>query len=455
MLSLQYGVRFLDNALDCTKFPLKKIEERVLGERRIGLGFTGFSNMLAMLKLPYNSNEAYILAEKLAIIQRDVSYETSAYLAKEKGPFPYYRKEYLDGSFIKSLPEHIRGLIKKYGIRNLALNTVAPTGTVSLTLGQNCSSGIEPTFATEYTRTIRTGIGDETVTETIYDNAWLGYLEYCKLNNLEIEGRPTWFSITHDLSPDDHLKMQGIWQKYIDASISKTINLAKETTFEEYKNIFKKAYAYKVKGTTTFYEGGNLKGILEMSKTEELLRRTAEGVIIRPKDVPCDIHEIKYKGEDYLLLVGILENEAYEIFVTKNEDKKEYPMHNKKKGTIRKIKKKYYNLIIENGEEKTYIEDIISKFDPLYLTLGKLISMGLRHHIPLQFIVQVLADDGNFMGFERTVSRILKKYIIEGEKVKTVNRNTCPECGNSNLVYQEGCLTCSPMQGGCGWSKCS
>ena len=454
--TIKIGVRFLDNILDKTAYPLEKIKINAMNWRRIGLGFMGYGDTLAMLGLIYGSSSSKKYTKKLAQFFRDNIYEASISLAKEKGAFPKCdNKKISQAHFVKKLPEHLQSQIRKFGLRHISCMTTAPTGTTALTLGQNCSSGIEPIFSLQYDRNIRVDEGEETIKETIFDNAWLLYLDYLKQNNFEFSDAPKSFVTTFDIDVYDAIDIQAIWQENIDNSISKTLNLPNNITYEEYSKLFMYAYQKGLKGFTTFNPKGSLAGILEMSKTEELLKRTDEGVIIRPKDVPCDIHEIKYKGEDYLLLVGILENEAYEIFVTKNENKKEYPMHNKKKGTIRKIKKKYYNLIIENGEEKTYIEDIISKFDPLYLTLGKLISMGLRHHIPLQFIVQVLADDGNFMGFERTVSRILKKYIIEGEKVKTVNRNICPECGNSNLVYQEGCLTCSPMQGGCGWSKCS
>ncbi len=451
--TIKHGVRFLDNILDCTKFPLEKIEERVLGERRIGLGFTAFANMLSMLKLKYNSKRAYALTEELARLQRDASYEASALLAKEKGAFPYYKKEYLNGKFIKQLPDHIQSLIKKHGIRNLALNTVAPTGTISLTLGQNCSSGIEPTFSLQYDRTIRIGVDDKSVKETVYDKAWLDYLTFCESEGLTVEGKPDWFSVTHDLSPNDHLKMQGIWQKYIDASISKTINLPKETTFDEYKNIFRKAYDYKVKGTTTFYEGGNLKGILEVSSSYAELKRREDGSLIRPKRVPCDIHEIVVKGKNYLALVGILEEKPYEIFITANLHKKEYPMHSKKKGVIHKVKKGMYNLVIENGEEKIYIEDITNKFDPQQLTFGRLVSMVLRSEKPVQLLVTQLLKDPNFVGFEKAVGRVLKKYIKNGEKSK--DSMSCPECGGSNFTYQEGCLQCDLSRGGCGWSKCS
>lgn len=444
--SLEIAVRFLDNILDCTAFPLKKIEKRVLGERRIGLGFTAFANMLSMMKLKYNSDEAYELSERIAATQRDVSYYTSAQLAKEKGKFPFFKKEFLDGGFVKTLPPYTQDEIRNHGIRNLALNTVAPTGTISVSLGQNCSSGIEPTFSTDYMRTIRTGIGDEDKKERVYDYAWLEYLKFLDVDEAE---KPDWFSVTHELTPEAHLKMQSIFQKYIDASISKTINLPRETTYEEYKDIFLLAYEYKVKGTTTFYEGGNLKGILEV-KTEEdsKLKRTPEGIIIRPKKVPCDIHEIKIKGKNYLALVGILEDKPYEIFVTENEDKKEYPMHSQKKGVIHKVKKGLYNLVIENGEDSIYIEDITNKFDPVYLTLGRLVSLNIRSNHPLQFIVEQLLKDKNFVGFEKTVGRVLKKYIANGEAVKS--SNICPECGNDKMRYQEGCLTCPD----CGFSKC-
>ncbi len=446
------GIRFLDNVLDATKYPLQKIEDMSKQWRRIGLGFTGLADAWAMLGIIYGSDESKAHSHELGQVLRDASYSASIELAKEKGPFPACDKPKLaEANFIKQLPEDLQKNIRKHGLRNIAMNTTAPTGTTSLTLGQNCSSGIEPIFSLSYDRNVRTGRSDETKKETIMDYAWMEYLEYLQRNNAEFTDAPEAFTTTFDIDVYDAIDIQAIFQIYIDHSISKTLNLPMGTTYEAYNELFRYAYKKGLKGFTSFNPEGSMKGILETSKpesTEEELLRTPEGVIIRPKKVPCDIHEVKFDGNNYLVLVGMLDGKPYEVFVTFNEDKKDYPMNGKKKGIIEKSKKGHYNLVIPNGEDKVYIDNITNKFDPAYLTLGRFISMILRSNHPLQFAVEQLLKDKNFAGFEKTVGRVLKKYIKEGEKVKS--NTVCPECGNPELRYQEGCLSCAD----CGWSLC-
>ncbi|RLD63992.1 MAG: adenosylcobalamin-dependent ribonucleoside-diphosphate reductase [Bacteroidetes bacterium] len=443
---VEVGIRFLDNVLDATEYPLDKILDMSKQWRRIGLGFTGLGNVFSMLRMSYGSEESKVLSELIGKVLRNKSYKTSALLAEEKGAFPAcINEELIKSPFIKELPKKLQAIIKTHGLRNIAMNTVAPTGTTSLSIGQNCSSGIEPAFNLSYVRNIRTGKSDETKSETVYDYAWLKYLEYLEKNGFEFTGdAPEFFKTTFNIDVYDAMDIQIIFQKYIDHSISKTLNLPYGTTYEEYKNLFEHAYDNGLKGFTTFNPEGSMKGILEIDKKIEVERTTPK----RPKDLPCDVHELTYKGDKYILLVGKYNNTPYEIFVTKNVDK-EFDFDKNKSGIIRKSGRGKYSLIVENGKDKTYIEDIVSSFDSVYGTLGRFISMSIRHNVSLQFIVEQLNKDKNFMGFERTVSRVLKKYIKEGEEVKT--SHDCPECGNDNLIYQEGCLACPD----CGWSKCS
>ena len=451
------GIRFLDNVLDATEYPLQKIKDVSKVWRRIGLGFTGLGDAFAMLGITYGSKASMGFSEKLGRTLRDYSYAASVSLAREKGKFKKCNNKFIiQSEFIKQLPENLIKDIEKYGLRNVAMNTVAPTGTTSFSIGQNCSSGIEPIFSLQYDRVIRTGMGEETKTETVYDYAWLEYHNMLVINNdhIETDEIPSSFVTTFDIDIYKAIDVQAIFQKYIDHSISKTLNLPNGTTYEEYNKLFHYAYNKELKGFTTFNPEGSMKGILTTEvKSEAEVKRREDGSIIRPAKVPCDIHEVKItidgKTENYLALVGILDNKPYEIFVTKNVDKKEYPMHRKKKGIIHKPKKGIYNLIIENEEDKIYIKDMTNKFDPLYLTLSRIVSLALRSSVYLQFIAEQLLKDMKFVGFEKTVGRVLKKYIKEGEKAKTSQK--CPECGNTDLHYQEGCLACSQ----CGWSKCS
>ncbi len=444
------GVRFLDNVLDATKYPLQKIEDVSKLWRRVGLGFTGLGDTFAMLGIVYGDEDTKLFSKKLGRTLRDESYKASVALAREKGKFKKCNNKLIvESEFIKQLPEYLIKDIRKYGLRNVALNTTAPTGTTSFSIGQNCSSGIEPIFSLQYDRAIRTGFGDETKTETVYDYAWLKYLEYLKGSGDDFVEVPKSFTTTFDIDVYDAMDIQVIFQKYIDHSISKTLNLPTGTSYETYKELFQYAYDHELKGFTTFNPEGSMEGILSVGeKKDRKVDSKANNSNKRPKELPCDIHELTIEGEKFIALVGMYDDLPYEIFVTKNIDK-EFDFNKHKIGKIVKAKKGIYSLVLENGERNVCIEDIIGSFNETYGTLGRFISMGLRHQVPMQFIVEQLQKDKNFMGFEKTVSRVLKKYIKEGEKVKT--NTVCPECGNTELIYQEGCLACKQ----CGWMKCS
>lgn len=436
------AVRFLDNVLDATAYPLEKIKTFSRQWRRIGLGFTGLGDLLCMLKVPYGSDEALEWSEKIARTLRDASYTASSDLAAEKGAFPAFEAEkFLAARFVQELPSEIRERIARQGIRNIQMNTVAPTGTTSLSLGQNCSSGIEPIFALQYDRTIRTGVGDDTVKETVYDYAWRIYQE--KFG--EAAAVPPYFVTTRDIDPYASIDVQAVFQKYIDHSISKTLNLPSGTTFEEYKDLFRYAYNKGLKGFTTFNPQGSMKGILEYKEEEIIHRRYAPK---RPQELLCEIHRLPHGGKTYIVIVGILHGSLYELFVL--DDSKgtlELGAHNS--GIVRKMSTGRYDLIHRNGSEEVILEDFTRTFDSPDASLARFISMALRHGTPLQFVVDQLGKDTNFADFERGVSRVLKLYIRDGEEVIT-SGGECEECGG-NLVFKDGCVACRD----CGWSKCT
>lgn len=465
------GIRFLDNTLDISDYPLEKIKNTALNWRRIGLGFTGLGDVFAMMKMRYGSKESKELSEKIAETLRNTSYSASVSLAKEKGPFLSINKSKLsNATFIKMLPDYLQQNIKKHGLRNIGINTTAPAGTISLTMGQNCSSGIEPIFSLYYDRTVRTNGEDDTKTQTIYDYAWLKYIQKQNpdLNAKDLlEGNgnfdkwkealesiktvPGFFTTTMNTDAKESIDIQAIFQKYIDHSISKTLNLAPGTTFEEYKDLYMYAYKSGLKGFTSFNPEGSLKGILEYNDPvkeenvddEYIKRRHAPQ---RPENLNCDIHEITVKGEKFIVLVGKLQGSLYEIFVDDNSDG-EVEIDKHKTGVIRKVSTGRYDLIFENGEETTAVRNLAKEFNATYGSLARFVSMSLRHGTPLQFIVDQLSKSKNFLSFERAVSRVLKKYIKDGEVVMT--RDVCPECSNQ-LVFKEGCVACTS----CGWSKC-
>lgn len=443
--TIKTGIRFLDNVLSTTEYPLDKIQDRSLKERRIGLGFTGYADMLAKMKIKYGSQESIDFTEKLASFFRDEAYKTSIELAKEKGSFPVLdREKFVESGFCKRLPQYIRNDILQYGIRNICTMTVAPTGTTSLSLGNNCSSGIEPMFSLSYTRNYRTGKDEETTSEVVYDDAWLEYVETFSNGKEKIEV-PEYFVTTVDIDAKPSIDIQAVWQKYIDASISKTLNLKPGTTFEEYKDLFLYAYDKGLKGFTSFNPEGSIKGILEYNtakKDDQVMRHTAPK---RPEELPCDIHEVSLTGKKFLVLVGKLDGSLYEIFVDDNSEGVVDVDHHKE-GIIKKNGKGHYSLIIKNGSERVVVQNLAKSFDQTYGVLARFISMALRHGTPLQFVVEQLQKSKHFTSFEKVVARVLKKYIKDGE---VAVGQTCTVCGGT-LEFREGCLTCPQ----CGNSRC-
>lgn len=446
--TVRLAVRFLDNVLDKTDYPLDKIENFSKQWRRIGLGFTALGNTFAMMKMKYGSKESLILGEKIAKALRDNSYSASADLAAEKGAFPACDiPKLIQANFIKELPADIRKKIEKNGMRNIQLNTVAPTGTTSLSVGQNCSSGIEPMFALQYDRNVRTGVDDETRTETVYDYSWMQYLAL-QDEDVALADAPDYFVTTVDIDPKKAIDMQAIFQKYIDHSISKTLNLPPGTTFDQYKELYMYAYKQGLKGFTTFNPDGSMKGILEYSEKKE--SQTIKRVLApeRPVELPCEIHQIKVKGQKYIILVGIMNGSLYEVFAI-DDPENHIDLKKYSEGLVRKAGKGRYDLHVESGPVVATIKDFTKTFDSPNGSLARFLSMALRHGTPLQFIINQLSKDTNFEDFERALSRVLKRYIIDGEEV-IAGDNKCDEC-DGKLVFRDGCVTCPE----CGWSKCS
>ena len=244
-------VRAMDNVIDRTQYPLHAQEREAKAKRRMGLGITGLANVLTLMGLRYGSSEAIRVTRKITKTLMCGTYESSAILAKEKGAFPLYTEEYLESKFIKRLPLDIQDLIKRYGIRNSHLTSIAPTGTISFT-ADNISSGVEPVFSNQLDRTVQTEQGPIIV--PLKDYVYNTY----NLRNVEAD----------DLSTDDHLDMQIAVQPFIDSAVSKTINVSDKVTFNEFKDIYMKAWRGKLKGVTTFRLSGKRYGIL--NKVEPL-----------------------------------------------------------------------------------------------------------------------------------------------------------------------------------------
>lgn len=251
---IHHGVRFLDNVIDLTTFPIPQMRDVAEQGRRIGLGVMGLADYLFMKQLRYGSPEAIEQIEKLFAFIRDEAYRASVDLAVEKGPFPKFNSvDYGKASFVRKLPAGIRRDIKKHGIRNVALLTCPPTGTTSMLAG--VSSGIEPLFSKAHIRKDR--IGERVIIHPMYEK-FLG----------SDESVPDWFVDAHDLTPEQHFETQAIIQKYVDGAISKTINLPSGTTVEQVEG-WMQEYAYDLKGVTMYVDKSRQEQVLyTMSETE-------------------------------------------------------------------------------------------------------------------------------------------------------------------------------------------
>jgi len=244
-------VQAMDNVVDRTIYPLKAQEDEAKNKRRMGLGVTGMANAGEMLGYPYASKEFMTWAEKIFACLRDNCYKASAMLAKDKGAFPLYRKDYLKSNYIRSLPASVQSLIREHGIRNSHLTSIAPTGTISI-VGDNVSGGIEPVFSHKYDRTIQTFDGP--IVETVKDYAY----------SHGVEGRTA-----DSISVNDHLDVLLLAQHYIDSACSKTCNVSGDVDYDSFKQVYVNAWKGGAKGCTTFRIDGKRYGIFNETVEKE------------------------------------------------------------------------------------------------------------------------------------------------------------------------------------------
>lgn len=459
-----------------TEFELwTKIKETAAASRRTGLGFTALGDTLAALGLKYDSDEAIKLIEQISKTKMESELDCTIDLAILRGTFEGWdtNKEFYQtqgrNTFYKMLmdefPEHSLRMIK-YGRRNVSWSTVAPTGTVSLM--SQTTSGIEPLFSPYYFRRKKINPNDEGVRVDFTDqngDKWQEFpvlhpkfkdwiLWYDRANGSKIENMnkevlqyffelsPYYKSTANDIDWVKRVEIQGIIQKYITHSISSTINLPNSVTEAEVSEIYMESWKKGLKGITV-YRDGSRSGVLITESTKDK-QDTFEyrDAPKRPKELPCDIHHLKIKDEKFTVLIGMLDNKPYEVFVIPYEIGKNY-----KTGFLNKQKSGKYNLTVSIDEELPLIFDVAEKMTDTEETLTRLISTSLRHGSNIQFIVEQLnKSKGDMFSFSKSIARVLKKYIPDGTK-STVK---CNECGSSNVIFQEGCMGCKD----CGSSKC-
>lgn len=259
------SVRMLDNVLDLSVWPLPEQGESAYNTRRIGLGFMGLGDALIMLGIHYGTSQARDIASKISEVMRDTAYWTSVELAKERGPFPFFdAKKYFGsegGSYVKRLPEHLRAAIKKHGIRNSHLTSIAPTGTIALAFADNVSNGIEPPFSWFYTRTKRMADGSKK-DYLVEDHAYRVYRELH--GDVEVKDLPAYFVGAMELSAEMHKDMVAAVAPFIDSAISKTVNVAEDYPYDDFKNLYLSAWQSGLKGITTYRPNSVRAGVLSL-----------------------------------------------------------------------------------------------------------------------------------------------------------------------------------------------
>ena len=462
------AVRMLDNVIDVSRFPLPQQEKEAKAKRRIGLGVTGLADALIFCGVRYGSPEAVRLTrEWLGAVQR-LSYMASADIAAEKGSFPLYeRGKYLAGETIKVLPEEARTAIGRYGIRNALLNSIAPTGTISL-LADNVSSGIEPVFAFSYVRHVMQPDGSKRE-ESVDDYAFRVWRE---LKGNEAPP-PDVFVDAQTLSPADHLAMQAAAQDHVDSSISKTINLPRDISFEAFKGVYEEAYAQNCKGCTTYRPNDVTGAVLEVKPAETekpvpaaAAPRDSDVVYLappldRPEELPGRTYKIKWPGSDHAIYITVNDvlqdgrRRPFEIFInSKNMEHYAWTVA---------LTRMISAVFRRGGDVSFVVEELKAVFDPrggqwmggryvpsLLAAIGGVIE---RHLVEIGFLaptesprlidaieerMRLAANGGNG-----------SPEAVAGSGSAT-SMGQCPQCGGAALTHQEGCDVCL----NCGYSRC-
>lgn len=442
----------------------KKIKDVLLKGRRVGLGVMGLGDMLAYLNMKYDSDEALKKTEKIFKRFHEYCMDVQTDLAKDRGKFKCWNwdKE-KDCHYIKILSKDLQEKIQKHGRRNISITTVAPTG--SLSILTQTTSGIEPCFNRTYSRRRKLSQEETTTKQLTIDEEGIKWVTY-EVNhhglelwknihpNKKIENSPYWGVEAGELDWKFRIKQQSVIQKYITHNISSTVNLKKEATEKEIYDIYMLAWKEGCKGIT-IYRDGCRKGVLERKdeKCDHIIETCAPP---RPQILQCDINYSGVEGKSWVFFVGLLGGRPYDIFG--GESKKIVLPKKYKKCWIKKNGKdkdgrRIYDLYIgsiEDSEERMIVEDLASVFSTSAGSYTRMISTMLRHGVPIKYICEQLNKDdkSNMFCLERVISKILKRYIKDGELAS----GECPTCHQISLQYRDGCVQC--MTVGCGWSKC-
>ena len=448
---VRMAVRMMDNVVDASRFPLPEQAAEAKNKRRIGLGVTGLADALLMVGLRYGSPEAAAQTDAWMHAIARASYLASVDLAKEKGAFPLFDAEaYLASGNMMQMDADVREAIRSHGIRNALLTSIAPTGTISLYAG-NVSSGIEPVFAYAYTRKVLQKDGSRTEEEVV---------DYAVRLWRELKGEaalPDYFVNAQTLPPLDHVRMQAAAQKWIDSSISKTINCPEDISFDDFKEVYMAAWDQGCKGCTTYRPNAVTGSVLTVSESSDKVPAEAPATmqggevvyLTEPLDRPAALegqtYKVKWPGSEHALYITINDiiisnhRRPFEVFInSKNMEHFAWTVA---------LTRMISAVFRRGGDISFVVEELKAVFDPrggawmegryipsILAAIGGVIE---RHLVSIGFI------EGEGMGLK---SDPKAEVVAIGARPG----RTCDSCGSSDLRMVEGCMTC----GSCGQSKC-
>lgn len=469
----------------------KKIKDKTSQGRRTGVGTTAEGDMIAAMGLTYGTEEATKFSVEVHKTLALAAYRSSVMLASERGAFPVfdYKRE-VNNPFMNRLKEadsELYDLMVKYGRRNIACLTIAPTGTTSI-LTQT-TSGIEPVFLPVYKRRRKVNANDKEVRVDFVDESGDAFEEYVvyhpkfitwmNINGIEVKDNytqeqideivaksPYYKATSNDVDWLNKVKMQGAVQKWVDHSISVTINLPNDVSEDMVNKLYVEAWKSGCKGCTV-YRDGSRSGVLISLKSEK--KKTTEnaepnpadenGFVThkRPIELDADVVRFQNNKEKWIAFIGLIDGKPYEIFTgIADDDEGIFCPKSVSKGKIIKVidengQKRYDFQFVNKRGFKTTIEGLSEKFNPEFWNYAKLISGVLRYRMPIAQVLKLVGslelDNQSINTWKVGVERALKKYLPNGEKA---SGQTCPNCGQESLVYQEGCLICT----NCGTSRC-
>ena len=450
---VRVAVRMMDNVVDASRFPLEAQAREAQAKRRIGLGVTGLADALLMLGLRYGADDAVAQSEIWMKEIAHAAYWASVELAREKGAFPLFDAEaFLASGNMAQMDQDLREAIAKDGIRNALLTSIAPTGTISLYAG-NVSSGIEPVFAYSYTRKVLQRDGSRSE-EEVTDYAVKLWRE--KQGDAEL---PAFFVNAQTLAPADHVRMQAAAQKWVDSSISKTINVPQDISFEAFKDVYLQAYETGCKGCTTYRPNDVTGSVLSVSEAEAkpdgaTAREASTGEVVyisepleRPQTLEGNTYKLKWPDSPHAIYITINDvvlsghRRPFEVFInSKNMEHYAWTVA---------LTRMMSAVFRRGGDVSFVVEELKAVFDPrggawiggkyvpsILAAIGGVIE---RHLISIGFI------SGEGMGLKTDPTA--EVYDLGAGRTGAAE---CNSCGSSAMRMSEGCMTCTD----CGYSKC-